>query len=105
MKFLNKFIFFNCSINELFSPSIFKEHLKCCFISELFNIANNELGLHIIEEEAFELSSSYTSFPNNTLFLGHIILLLEESINSPSIGTIIRLFFFSPAFTISVSLS
>ena len=105
VKFLNKLTSLNCSISELFSPNIFNEHLKCCFKSEHFKIANKEKGLHFIAEVVLLCSSLYISFPNNALFLSHIVLPVLDSINSPSIGTTIREFLRSPDFIISVSFS
>ena len=91
-------------MNELFSPNIFKEHLKCCFKSEFFKIAKNELARHLIALGDFSMFSSYISFPNKTLFLWQTTFPVLSS-NSPSIVTIIKEFFGSPAFNTSVSFS
>ena len=74
-------------------------------ISELFNIANNEYGLHLIDDKVFEVSSSYISLLNKTSFLWHIVLFVLFSTNSPSRGITINAFLGSPNFIISVSFS
>ena len=101
---MNKFTFFNWSIELLFSPNSLREHLKYCFISEVFIIANNEQGLHLIGVFVLDWSSSYISLPNNKLFLWQTVL-TEPSTNYPSIGITIRLPFGCPDLIISVSFS